>query len=62
MPKTIMLDKISFATPFKLTKSSPYYYTLERKDKNYKNGKEMFLIERVKTGFRKWVYNKRVYL
>lgn len=62
MPKTIMLDKISFSTSFKLTKYSPYYYTLERKGTNSKNGKEMFLIERIKTGFRKWVYNKRVYL
>ena len=61
MPQTTMLDKIGFGTHFKLTQHSPYAYTIVRRGKNEKDGRDIFLIERVRTGFQKWVFNKRVY-
>ena len=59
MASTTMLSKVSFGTTFKLTKRSPYRYEMIRRDRNPE--KERFLIERTRTGFRKWVYDKRVY-
>lgn len=59
MPSTTMLSEVSFGTTFKLTKNSPYRYEMVRRDRDPE--RERFLIERTRTGFRKWVYDKRVY-
>lgn len=59
MQKTTMLRNISFGTTFKLTQHSTYRYEMVRRDRD--PVKERFLIERVRTGYRKWVYDKRVY-
>ena len=60
MANTTMLSKVSFCTQFKLAKRSPYLYEMVRRDRD--PVKERFLIERTRTGFRKWVFDKRVYI